>query len=116
MLKCKNFARFLYLKTYFLSHIIYFGIQIFYLIMQERIKLNDINLEIIIILSLNVLSIVSLFEPKTREYWDKFIQSLKLQKVDTEESEESEDDEDQYDDDDDNLKIIADQSSLNESN
>jgi hypothetical protein len=104
------------ITIYFLSHIIYFGIQIFYLIMQERIKLNDINLEIIIILSLNVLSIVSLFEPKTREYWDKFIQSLKLQKVDTEESEESEDDEDQYDDDDDNLKIIADQSSLNESN
>ena len=111
------------ISIYFLSHIIYFGIQTFYLIMQkndiqkeERIKFNDNYLDIIIVLSLNVLSIVSLFEPKTREYWDKFIQSLKLQKVDTEENEESEDDEDQYDDDDDNLKLIADQSSLNESN
>ena len=78
-------------------------------------KIKDNYLDIIIILSLNVLSIVSLFEPKTREYWDKFIQSLKLQKVETEENEESEDDEDEYDDDDDNLKLIADQDSLNES-
>ena len=102
------------ITIYFLSHIIYFGIQIFHLIMQKKNE-DDNYLDIIIILSLNVLSIVSLFEPKTREYWDKFIQSLKLQKVDTEESEESEDDEDQYDDDDDNLKLIADQDSLTES-
>ncbi len=97
------------ISLYFLSHLIYFGIQIFFWIkLSFSLKISVENFEqillIVIIISLNILSIISLFEPKTREIWDKFIKSLQLQRVkkeiteESEESEEEEDSEDDYDD------------------
>ena len=108
------------ISLYFLSHFIYFGIQIFYWtkVSFDFLKIDIPSFEqillIVIIISLNILSIINLFEPKTREIWDKFIKSLKLQRVkkemteETEENEEEEDSEDDYDEENDvNLKMIS---------
>ena len=92
----------------FLSHFIFFvlqGLNLF-IFLKNGNKIYDI----ICIISLNIISIFSLYEGKTRDYLNKFIEYLKLQKIENEklddEEEEYEDDDDDDDDDDEQITLV----------
>lgn len=93
----------------FLSHFIFFALKAFNLSIFNNKDKNDIY-NIIFILSLNIISIFSLYEGKTREYWNKFIKFLKLQKIENnrhdDEEEEYEEDDDDDDEDDEQITLV----------
>ena len=98
----------------FLSHFIFFALKAFNLFISKNLdstKNNEENIyNIIFILSLNIISIFSLYEGKTREYWNKFIKFLKLQKIENnrhdDEEEEYEEDDDDDDEDDEQITLV----------